>query len=699
MPPDERLRALLSRVRLVLRLRAALFGLEASCALGLFLALVFAGLSALFGMRGHAWALVPALSVSAGFVAAGVLLAGRKMGPVYLAWIIERGCSGFDSLLITAAELLEVSPLPGEARVLLSQLEKKLDAVSPSRLPRARAEVIARVALAASLALSAVLTVVSGGRVVDSACEFFWGNPAPQLRVVTVHPGSVEIEEGDELRVVALVSGGAESARLRVCGEGFPMAREGGVWRASIAPGVGLEYAIEARRGKALARSQEFSVRVLPPVEVTLTFRLRPPRYTRLKELLVHGPDVRVPEGSGLEAVLTGEREARFTFDGRAYRMRRDADGSLRARLRPVRSGAYELEHPRGTLSGTVVVVQDSRPELSVRAEGLQGERLAMRVRAADDYGLGECTVHVSARGLSKEFRVPVPEAALEYSKKLFLPESFTSSLPDGTEVVYWAEVRDLSPERHVTRTEIRKWTLRRPESRTPLFASRRPKRKLREKPRPARGGEPPPPRKGGTARGVETLEEERPPERAPATKGEREAPDYVSEQKSPERKETAEGGAGAGAGRPSPRDAGAEGTGKGARPTSGKGGSGSAGGTEGVKRPRDGGPKTGREEGPGPDGEETVDKRLVDAVVPDAEELARALAARKGGDVGGGRGKRAREAGEDASALPQAERLAGKLGFSEGVGAVGARVAGDYDELYRALVREYFRRLARRDR
>ena len=102
MPPDERLRALLSRVRLVLRLRAALFGLEASCALGLFLALVFAGLSALFGMRGHAWALVPALSVSAGFVAAGVLLAGRKMGPVYLAWIIERGCSGFARLSISS---------------------------------------------------------------------------------------------------------------------------------------------------------------------------------------------------------------------------------------------------------------------------------------------------------------------------------------------------------------------------------------------------------------------------------------------------------------------------------------------------------------------------------------------------------------------------------------------------------------------
>lgn len=717
MAPEERLRALLSRARLVLRVRAVLAGLEASCALGIFLILAFAGLNGLFGARGHAWAFVPALSALLALVAAGVFLATRRMGPVYLAWRIERGFSGFDSFLITAAESLNVSPFPDGARILLSRLERQLDAVSPSRLPRERRERAARVALAASLVVSAALTAALGRAVFRSAGEFLWGSPAPRLEVVAVYPGDAALSETDHLETFALVSGGPESVVLRLGGEEFSMSREGELWRARVSPGAGGEYVVKAKRGKDLALSRRFVVRVVPAIEAALSFRVRPPRYTRLKETVLRGPHIRIPEGSDIDAVLTGETEARFTFGAKAHRMKRARDGALHARLTPRRSGAYEIEHSRGRFAGTIVVVRDSLPDLSVAAEGLEGERLAMRVRASDDYGLGECTVHVSARGLSKEFRVPVAEGALEYSKKLFVPEGFVSSLPDGTEIVYWAEARDLSPERHVVRTPQKEWTLRRPESRTPLFASRKKKRKLRDRPRrrppPPGAGQPPPP--GGRTRGMETLEEEPPPSPpppSPASAEERagKAADYVSEQTSPEQREP-------GSGAPSPREAGAEGSGKRARPSAGSGaggpgkggkggegaggsgggaggsgaggeGAGSPGGSKRVQRPRDGGQKTGRETGPGPEGRETVDERLVDSVVPDPGEVARALAAGTE-NVGGGRGKRSETEGEDASAVPQASRLTGALGFSDGAPGTGA---ADYDELYRELAREYLR-------
>ena len=58
-----------------------------------------------------------------------------------------------------------------------------------------------------------------------------------------------------------------------------------------------------------------------------------------------------------------------------------------------------------------------------------------------------------------------------------------------------------------------------------------------------------------------------------------------------------------------------------------------------------------------------------------------------------GGRGKRGRGEETDASALPQASRLKGKLGLSRrGAGTV----IGDYDELYREIAREYYRSLVR---
>ena len=81
-----------------------------------------------------------------------------------------------------------------------------------------------------------------------------------------------------------------------------------------------------------------------------------------------------------------------------------------------------------------------------------------------------------------------------------------------------------------------------------------------------------------------------------------------------------------------------------------------------------------------------------MDSIVPDAEELARALASKKG-KVRGGRGKRSRAEETDASALPQESRLKGKLDFSkEGAGTIMA----DYDDLYREIAREYYRCVAR---
>ncbi len=714
MSPDERLRELLSRARLVLKVRALLLGLEASCALALLLLLASSALG-LLGVRGAAWTLAPALCALLGLIGWGVLLAARRMGPVYLAWEMERGFPAFDSFLITAAESLDRRPYPEEARLLLSRLQEKLTAVSPWRLPRGRPEVMARVALVASLALSATVLSIWGGGAFESAGRFLWGSPAPRLRVAAVHPGDATIREGGELEVAALVWGGPEQVRLKLGEEELPMAPRGGVWRASVSPAAGGNYAVEARRGKSVAFSPQFSVSVLPLLEAALAFRVRPPLYTRLKESVVRGPDIRVPKGSELDAVLTGAEEARFAFDGKPRRMKRAPDNSLRVRLRTVESGPYELEYSRGKLMGTVVVVEDSAPELSVGAKGFEGERLALRVRASDDYGLGECTVHVSARGLSKEYGVGVPEAALEYSKKVFLPESFTSSLPDGTEVVYWAEVRDLSPEKHVVRTPPRRWALQRPESRSPLFGSRRKKRKLRERPRggvPPAGGSPPPPPQESAPRGLQTLEEEAPSPPAPAERGAGKASDYASEQTSPEAPKEKPGG------RSSPRDAGPKSAGKQARPSPGSraagpggkgssgagggggpgGGTGGTGGSKHVQRPRDGGPKTGRETGPAPEGREAVDRKLVESVVPGADEIARALAlAARNEHVGGGRGKRAKAEGEDASALPQAKRLKGKLGFSEG--RAGTMAAADYDELYREIAREYFRRLGSPER
>ena len=93
--------------------------------------------------------------------------------------------------------------------------------------------------------------------------------------------------------------------------------------------------------------------------------------------------------------------------------------------------------------------------------------------------------------------------------------------------------------------------------------------------------------------------------------------------------------------------------------------------------------------------GRETVDEDLVDSVVPDPGEVARALAAGTE-NVGGGRGKRAKTEGEDASSVPQASRLTGALRFSDGAPGTGA---ADYDELYRELAREYLRRFAPRGR
>lgn len=387
-----------------------------------------------------------------------------------VARFIEEQSGGLDDVLATAVEKAGAgsSPMTGllVAEALRMARSQPFDAiVAPATLRRA----LAGAALASlALLVSAVLFAPSAGRAADVVGAYLF----PKRYVIAVTPGSVKVQAGQPLTVVARIPGldGGLAPDLTV-GSG-DAARS-----ARMAPGVAageftftlnnIETSFPYLVSIGAAQSAQFAVEVIRPVRVSrVDVRYEYPKGVGLPPQTEEDTgDIYAPAGTTAHLTITTDKpvqQGRVKLsDGTAVALGGNGT-ALSAALTIARDGSYRiaLNDLDGLASeGTeyfIRMLNDRPPDVRIlRPAGDKQvsplEEVAIEARADDDYGVQALELVIRA-STGKQTVVPLGQpvsgAVATGAHTVYLED--LAVLP-GDFVTYYARARDVGRGRRPT--------------------------------------------------------------------------------------------------------------------------------------------------------------------------------------------------------------------------------------------------------
>lgn len=363
---------------------------------------------------------------------------------------VEQQLPELEQRLITSVEF-ETRETSGVSRQLLDRLladaQARVDAQpfreAVSLRPAARALSAAAVAI-----IGLAFALVLSDAFLQASRELAWpwrvapaDDDARALPVaVTVDPGDVSMQRGDDLTIVATLDNATSDQLLLYVQDDRLNWRQISMPPDSPTPGddavaVGdasvfaaqldqltrdLVYYVEYRQGGEVVRSPQFRVTLfdLPRVEgLELTYDF--PEYTGLKAKVENpGGDVVAPEGTTITVAATLNKavsQARLVFDdGESIALTLD-DKRAQGSFKVTQDDNYRIElvdakdyRNRSPSEYYVRAIEDRPPEISLRTPGrdkrvMPLEEVVFEVKAEDDYGLSQFELNYSVVGVGEK--------------------------------------------------------------------------------------------------------------------------------------------------------------------------------------------------------------------------------------------------------------------------------------------------------
>ncbi|MEQ8953691.1 MAG: DUF4175 family protein, partial [Gammaproteobacteria bacterium] len=398
-------------------------------------------------------------------------LANRHTDDRRLAHYVEDHFPDLEQRLLTSLEFSDDELLHGrrgvsqqfiqqlwqDAQAHVQQQQRQVETVMPARSSwLSFAASAATVAVVAALILNSELLLQAGSRL---AWPFAISEPVLVVEVlpdieIEVEPGSLEMQRGDSITIIAHVSNGIPGAvNLRVQDDNvnwrdLPMTRD-----ASGSNSASYSYFIPSlqedttyyisfnERGEQSSPQYEISLFDLPQVEqIDVAFDY--PEYTGLEDFLEEDSgDMVVPEGTVVDLTITFNKaiaDATLEFAER-YLDPEDSnplppyqnqplqlDGNVgRVSFTVTQDGVYSVQATDFSSLSTldpldyfIRAIEDTPPELALRRPGrdqevMPLEEVVLEVEASDDYGLSRFNLNYSVLG-SDEVQVDfLPQANL----------------------------------------------------------------------------------------------------------------------------------------------------------------------------------------------------------------------------------------------------------------------------------------------
>ena len=401
----------------------------------------------------------------------------ERYDPVRIALQVERQHPDLKSILVSYVQFGDGGRDTGHMSPQLIQAVRRLAALATA--PLDFREIVHWRDLARVAGFSACVVFLCGGLSLNWP-EFFSTlfyrliHPAastgyPTRTRIEEVTGSLTVPQGAAVALEARCSG-------LVPASGTLMIRpQVGSWERLVMPaGEGQKFAYrfeQALRGFTYrvrlgdATSEVYAVRVVPPPHVVRTLaRLRFPAYTKLADKEVDSLQLEVPEGTevalelGCDKPLQAAAVVQEGEGGPVTPMRLDADGRA-ARMAwtvkesfPFHFRWTERDHGfvyDGDVTYFIRVVPDMPPDIELVSpaeddKATVEKKLAIRYRAADDYGIAQAAIVYALNG-GPEQRRPIgtfDKPSLEEQRVWPLKETL-AGLKEGDALVLAVEVAD----------------------------------------------------------------------------------------------------------------------------------------------------------------------------------------------------------------------------------------------------------------
>jgi hypothetical protein len=355
-------------------------------------------------------------------VAFGVVIPFMAMNRRRAARHAERAHPEFEQRLLTIAERGEREPRDPFLVLVASEAEEVARRAAPAASRRRLAAFLASAAGAAAVLLWLIL---AGPGSIGEGASLLWAGPAKSgsayLRGIKVTPGNATVRRKSDQWVSATLEG-FDSPEARI----FARFRGGAKWEESPmvartnGPGYeflfaalpdDVEYYVAARGARS--DTYKLSVRDLPGIrKLKVTYHY--PKWTGLADKTEEpGGDLRAIEGTVADLEIEFDKpigNAAVAFDN-GEDVTLTGDGAVRRAAVPIqRDGMYHLVAVEGRdwarLSEDYFIEaqKDSAPEVKLERPGRDGrvspiEEVPVVVKAGDQFGLHELTVHYSVNG------------------------------------------------------------------------------------------------------------------------------------------------------------------------------------------------------------------------------------------------------------------------------------------------------------
>jgi hypothetical protein len=318
--------------------------------------------------------------------------------------------------------------------------------------------------LSSATALAAFLILVPGA--LEPSFSSLVRSPFAERVSISVEPGSIEIESGEDVRVTVRVSGSLSEPKLRASSASASLrhldmtrAGESGVFEATLERVERrTQYAAELGR----VHSPEYTISVRTPPQISeFLIAYQYPEYTGLERRIVSTVvgDVSALRGTRVWLEVSFAREvssAALLFDdGTTAAMQPRSEKSLSAGFTLSREGTYQISAKdrvdKQHLSSPFSIdhQEDSSPFLKIvsplpEADLPEDMELPLEVICADDYGLSTLHVHfyMDPREVQREQIMSFENRTKEVALTHYWDLAPLQLLP-GEVVTYFLEVFD----------------------------------------------------------------------------------------------------------------------------------------------------------------------------------------------------------------------------------------------------------------